>query len=124
SAPPSRASGAAAGNRGAARAAALVLRGGGLLEIHAGDRRERREPREDVRELAFELVLVAAPQRPRQLADLLAEPHVRPGEAARAVALEVDLLDPLLELRDRRHALLRRDKLTMERSAGKGSPAA
>ena len=33
-----------------------------------------------------------------KLPDLLAEPHVRPGEAARRVALVVDLLDPPLEL--------------------------
>ena len=71
-----------------------------LLEVDPRDRRQSREPREHVGELALELRALPAPQRARELADLLAEPHVRAGQPSRAIALEVDLLDPLLELGD------------------------
>src|SRR5262245_48732037 len=102
-----RTSAAGAGRARAARAAALVLLARGGLQVDARDRGERREPGEHVGELALELALLAAPQRARQLADLLAEPHVRPSQAARGVAREVDLLDAALEVLDA-HGLSRR----------------
>src|SRR5262245_45026049 len=94
--------GTAARSRAAARAAGAVLSERGVLDLDAGDARERREPREDVGELLLERgALHAAPQRARQLAHLLGEPHERPFEAAAAVLGAVERLDPALELGDR-----------------------
>src|SRR6185436_8426028 len=116
---------AGAGRALAARAAGLVLLQRRGLEVDARDRGQRREPGEHVGELALELAPLPAPERARQLADLLAEPHVRPGEAARRVAREVDLLDAALEVLDAHDAQLGlRERVTSEMSSWKpGSPA-